>query len=127
MAKVYVVQIPRSRAPNGSWREWDITPAQIYGELTSPLIDRTGASLHTQHTVQALRKLLADYSDEDSLLAIGDPAAIAVCAAIAADANRGVIAVLRWDRRTKSYIRFPYNIRGSSVPETALRYRKERD
>jgi len=50
-----------------------------------------------------LRKRLRDFGDSDYLLPVGDPVAIALTAAVAADANGGVLRLLKWDKRQHAY------------------------
>jgi hypothetical protein len=54
--------------------------------------------------------VLKDFSDDDYLLAAGDPSAIAVAGAVAAEANRGRFKLLKWDKSNKGYIRVDINI-----------------
>lgn len=53
--------------------------------------------------VQRLGLQLADFNDADHLLCIGDPAAIAIAAAIAARNNEGRVKLLKWDRQEARY------------------------
>jgi hypothetical protein len=53
-----------------------------------------------------LKSKLKDFSDDDYLLAMGDPAAIAIASIIAGDVNNGVVNILKWDRENRAY----YNV-----------------
>lgn len=112
MGKVFVVQLPRRRNPRtGEYEEFDITVASAYGMLQQPLFGNKGAEFTTAPAVSKIRSELKDYCDEDSILALGDPAAIAVTACVAADMNLGRFAILRWDGRTRQYMRLDFNTR----------------
>lgn len=115
MSKVFVVQLPRRRNPRtGEWEEYDISVASVYGMLQQPLFDRKGAEFTTAPAVAKLKSELKDYCDDDSVLALGDPAAIAVTAVVAAEMNRGKFSILRWDGRTRQYVRLEFDTRPSS-------------
>lgn len=110
MNKVFVVQIPRKRDHRtGDWTEYDISVASVYGALQPPLFDRMGAEFTTAPAVARIRSELKNYDDEDSILALGDPAAIAVTCTIAANNNFGRFSVLRWDGRTRQYVRLIFD------------------
>ena len=47
--------------------------------------------------------LVNDFSDDDYLLLIGDPAMIGVACSVASYNNRGKYKVLKYDRRTYTY------------------------
>jgi len=63
---------------------------QLQGDVSPDLID-------------ALSTRLRDYSDEDAILAMGDPALIGIVCAIAARQNDGVFTLLKWDREQQTY------------------------
>jgi hypothetical protein len=72
--------------------------------------------LATAPTVSQLRSKLRDlrdYSDEDFLLAMGDPIAIGLAVAIAANNNGGRVKMLKWDRRELRYYAIEANIKRS--------------
>jgi len=112
MGKVFVVQLPRRRNPQtGEFEEYDISIASVYGTLQPPLFGRKGAEFTTVPAVHKIRSELKDYCDDDSILALGDPAAIAVTACVAADMNRGYFSMLRWDGRTRQYVKLDFSTR----------------
>jgi len=112
MGKVFVVQVPRRRNPRtGEWEEYDISVASVYGALQPPLFGRTGAEFTTAPAVAKIRSELKNYCDDDSILALGDPAAIAITAVVAADMNMGRFSILRWDGRTRQYVKIDFNAR----------------
>lgn len=54
-------------------------------------------------TVFDLRQQLQKFSDDDYLLPIGDPAAIAIACMVAAENNLGRVKLLKWDRQEARY------------------------
>ena len=61
-------------------------------------------------TVQTLNEKLRDFSDDDYLVAVGDPSAIAIAGAIAASNNRGRFKMLKWDKESRKYIKIEVNL-----------------
>ena len=59
-----------------------------------------------------LKQELKNFNDDDYLLLIGDPAIIAVAAAVAAKVNNGFFKVLKWDRDDKTYYDIEIDLKG---------------
>ena len=74
MAKVYIPQV----------MDYNVRSAEKFGELTVMLPDNKQMILASGPLTFKLQQELKDFSDDDYLLLIGDPAIIAVCGAIAA-------------------------------------------
>ena len=55
-------------------------------------------------------RMLANFSDDDYLLLTGDPAAIALAAAVAARHNSGRFKMLKWDRQEAKYFPLSANL-----------------
>ena len=62
--------------------------------------------------VSQIKRKLRGYSDDDWLLCMGDPAIIGVAFAVAADANRGRVNLLKWDKMEKIYYPVKVRVRG---------------
>ena len=95
MSVVYVIQEAPGR---------NIVAAHKFGRLVTLL----AADVQLQGDVSpdlidALSTRLRDYSDEDAILAMGDPALIGIVCAIAARQNDGVFTLLKWDREQQTY------------------------
>jgi hypothetical protein len=116
MPTVYVVQEAVRRDPRtGGWQAvYDITPATVYGEL-EVLLPRHQIPVMTQPMIAELRHKLRNFKDDDYLLAMGDPVAIAAAAAVASDLNNGRFKMLRWDRQTRQYVEFAVDMKGRAV------------
>jgi hypothetical protein len=91
---VYVCQQP--------FRFVDLSDSLRYGRLEYllPPGDITAA---TAPIVRKMKVDLKDYSDDDYILAMGAPAAIAIVGAIAARVNHGNIKILTWDKKESRY------------------------
>ena len=92
--KVYIVQ----ENP-----KFSVLTAGQYGELDVLLPHGSQIVLSVAPTLNLIRKRLRDYSDNDYIVAIGDPTAIAIACMVAAESNRGVVNMLKWDKREKIY------------------------
>ncbi len=99
---VYVVQEVPGR---------NLVPANKYGDLELLLPAKTNLMLSTGPEVNRLKRKLLDFSDDDYLLLMGDPAAIGICCAIAAQKN-GRYSVLKWDRQHMTYYPVFFSLRG---------------
>lgn len=113
MSKVYIVQEPmRKNRTTGEFEAMmDLTPASAYGELVV-LIKTNKLPLMSAPFINSLRMGLKDFCDDDFLLPVGAPAAIAFAGAVASDINRGRVNMLVWDKQTHQYIKIAGNIRG---------------
>ena len=105
MATVYVVQ-----EVNGI----NVMSATIFGELKL-LLPAGQIALSAGPTVSRLRKGLKDFTNEDYLLLVGDPAAIGIATAVAATLNQGKVNLLKWDRQERKYFPISVNIHGAKL------------
>lgn len=106
MARVFITQIPhrRDRETGAFVPSVNISPAAEHGELVVMMPPR--AAFHaTADLVDQLESYLDDYDYEagDSIVALGDPAIIAVAFAILGK-QHGSFVVLKWDRNVGRYI-----------------------
>ena len=111
MGRVFVVQVPRRFEPRTQKMvEYDISSASAFGVIVGePLFDRNnGMEFITKPAVHRVKKALKDYSDDDTILALGDPSAIALTCVIAAQMNRGKYSVLRWNGATRQYVQLNF-------------------
>lgn len=93
---VYVVQ----EAPGKN-----ILSAEAYGPLIALLPSMMQIVISASEAVDILNKKLRVFSDQDYILAIGDPVAIGLASAIAARYNGGRVKFLKWDRvETRYYV-----------------------
>tara|TARA_R100000963_G_C4604067_1_gene76759 strand:+ start:311 stop:712 length:402 start_codon:yes stop_codon:yes gene_type:complete len=90
----------------------DIVSASKWGDLVPLASPFDQIHLNSGRIVSQLRRKLKDFNDDDWLLAMGDPAIIGVAFAIAADANRGRVGLLKWDKIEKIYYPVSVSVRG---------------
>lgn len=103
---VYVVQIPliRHRETGELQPRFNIEPAKQYGELKVVLPHPFRFSKDPcEPLIVYMRDTLKHFSDNDSLLAIGDPISISVASAIAASRNGGRVKLLKWNNVSHEY------------------------
>lgn len=101
---VYVTQNPmrRDAASGDLVHSFDLTGARQYGEL-HVLLPFGPQLVTTGPVVEQLRRKLSAFTDKDHLLCLGDPVVIAMASAMVAELNDGVVPLLVWDRRVRSY------------------------
>jgi len=111
MSKVYVPQQPSRFDP--ATRLWiptvNISPAKVYGEIIV-MLPPNANRLHTAPLVAALRDVMADFTIDDFIVAVGDPSLIATAACLAAKKTGGVLRILKWDRMANNYIPVEINV-----------------
>lgn len=80
----------------------NIIAALRFGELI-PLLPPGDVVLSPGPTTRKLQRSLKDFSDADYLLLMGDPVAIGIACAVAAECNQGRFKLLKWDRQQHLY------------------------
>lgn len=82
----------------------NLLPAMKYGSLEVLIAGRDTALYNTVPLVEELRKKLVDFGPDDYLLLVGDPVAIAICAAICSHRTKAAgMKLLKWDRQERTY------------------------
>jgi hypothetical protein len=94
MAKVFVVQ---------ETMRHNVLPAQQFGDLVFLLPPQVQIGFSPGPMVNRMKRVLRDFTDQDYLLLIGDPAAMSIAAAIASQYNNGKFCFLKWDKREMKY------------------------
>lgn len=123
---VYVVQQPLRRVTEQDVRRFpsryrpehvgtlvpafDVSPAAKYGDIKLLLDSSLVVGIAMAPLVRTFRQKLAAYGDDDYILPTGDPAAMGIAIAIAAQANQGRVKLLRWDRKSGGYIELAVEI-----------------
>lgn len=92
----------------------NVMSAEEFGVLTPVLGPDAQITFASAPWVRKIRTALHDYNGEDYLLAIGDPVAIGVCCAVAAEATGGTFKMLKWDRQERRY--YPVEIDVVTAP-----------
>lgn len=111
MPNVYVVQeqMVKDRDTGSLRPAFDLTPAAQYGDLHF-LLPAGQISLSTAPMLSQLKRALRGFTSDDFLVATGDPVAIMAAGAVAASMNGGVINVLKWDKRSQTYIKLTLSL-----------------
>lgn len=94
MPRVFVVQEVPGR---------NITHAFDFGQVEVLLNPGVHVVLSPGPIARTMRQKLANFTDDDFIVPIGDPAAIAMAASIASYYNNGRYKLLKWDRETERY------------------------
>ena len=102
MNKVFVVQEVFKKEGGIAKPLFNMNPAKKFGQITV-MLPSGGVMLHSIPMIKELKQRLKDFCDNDYILPVGDPVAIAVASTIAANNNRGKFKMLKWDRREKLY------------------------
>lgn len=82
---------------------FDLTPAVQFGQIKI-LLQHSQSLLAPVPTIRKLKELLADFSDDDYILPVGDPVLMCTVAMVAALSNKGRVKFLKWDRIQKAYL-----------------------
>lgn len=106
--RVFVVQQPAyyDRDKGGFVPKYDLSPASEHGTITFMLGPGNIFRDRLAQAVTQMTHVLHDFGEDDFLLAVGDPVAIAAAVLIAGKRNGGRIKILKWDRIANSYESF---------------------
>jgi len=98
------MQVPKVYAVSETTRH-NIAPALDYGDIEIVLPPSQAQVIFSSApTVARVKRALENFTDEDYLLFIGDPTAIAILATVAAAKNRGRFKCLKWDKQEHRYL-----------------------
>jgi hypothetical protein len=112
-SRVFVVQHPSTfdRTTRTIIPKYDLSPAGKFGEVVVMLPPESiFAPRFLMKAVKTLREKLADYTPEDFIVAVGDPAAIAAAVMIASAKTNGAVTLLKWDRIEREYRPYQINV-----------------
>jgi hypothetical protein len=104
VSKVFVVQVPAKRE-NGQWvPKYDLSAAEVFGELV-PILPFGNVPSDPEPTRSAMWRALGSFDTAaDSLLLLGDPVAIAQAVSVmSTNLPLTPFRVLKWDRRAQRY------------------------
>ena len=107
-SKVYVIQeISGTRQGNP---KINIIGASKYGDFVFCLPEMAQIIFSPGPLIFKLRKTLKDFTPNDYLLCIGDPAIIIVAGSIVSDITNGKYKLLKWDRQERRYYPIEINL-----------------
>jgi hypothetical protein len=99
---VYVPQEPRKR-DGDNWRPlYDLSPALKFGVINI-LLPHGPTLLDVGLMVAGLKEKLKHITEDDHILLIGDPVAIAATVLVAGQLTGGKVKLLKYDRNEKLY------------------------
>ena len=105
---VYVVQEIAGTRFNSP--KINITGALEYGDFKFLLPELSQLMWSPGPLIFQLRKLLKDYTPDDYLLLVGDPAIIGVACSIVSDITNGKYKLIKWDRQERKYYPIKINL-----------------
>lgn len=112
---VFVTQEVMVRESNGDLRrKFDLTEAEKYGDVRV-LVPHGQSLVSSVPVVRQLNEQLRDFTSDDFLLPLGDPAIMAAAAAIASRNTNGRLNVLKWDRRAGTYLNVRIDLSGKAL------------
>lgn len=100
---VYVVQKRCRLTDRGQLvPKFDLTQAEQYGQLKY-LLPPTAGPFRPLQTIELLRAKLANFTDRDYLLLVGNPCLIAWASIVAAERSRR-LNLLQWSSKQQRYL-----------------------
>ena len=81
----------------------NLLPALDFGSIEYLLDSRDQITFDSVPWVRRIATALRGYTEEDYILAIGDPAAIGIACSVAAQRTGGRYKMLKWDRQEQRY------------------------
>ena len=82
----------------------NIASAMDFGDIETILPPNAQVAFSVAPTVKRAYRVLDKFCDDDYLLFIGDPTAMAIVSAVAAEKNNGRFKCLKWDKFERRYI-----------------------
>lgn len=120
MSRVFVVQEPLKRVGREVVARIPLHDLEAFGQIVylfswselfryrDAIVGDISAALY-----QKLEDKLADFSDDDYLVPLGNPGLIAMAAVVACDRNDGRVRMLDWVRDDKAYRVFSIDMDGT--------------
>ena len=112
MPKVYAPQIPTrfDMITNTRVPLFDMNSATAFGDLVSCVPGDADFTTPLPQVIEMLEAALVNFSDDDYLMAIGDPTLIAAAAIICSLYTEGRMKMLRWNKRERRYIAVEFTV-----------------
>lgn len=103
--RVFAVQRPAyfDQEKRGWVNKYDLTPAEAYGELIFILPPGNIYRGKFDRALSQIQEELEDFTEDDFILAVGDPVAIAASVMAASNKTGGRVNILKYDRIGKRY------------------------
>ena len=91
----------------------NLLPALDFGDIVTILDADAQITFAAPPWVRKIRTVMNDYTSEDFILATGDPCAIGIACAVAAEKTGGEFKMLKWDRQERRYYPVEAKLTGS--------------
>ena len=88
----------------------NIVGAAEYGEIKFLLPELSQIMWSPGPLIYKLRSLLKNYTPDDYLLLVGDPAIIGVACSIVSDITNGKYKLIKWDKQERRYYPIEINL-----------------
>lgn len=113
---VFVTQDVMVREADGNLRrKFDLSNAEKQYGKVKVLIPHGQSLVSSVPVVRQLNEQLREFTEDDYLLPLGDPAIMAAAAGIAARNTNGRLNVLKWDRRQGAYLNVQLDLSGKAL------------
>jgi hypothetical protein len=109
--KVYLPQQTMRRVGDTLVPAFDISPAAAYGDIRV-IIGSGSPPVEMVSLIAYMRSQLQGFSDDDYIVAAGEPSVLIAAALVAAEYNDGRVKVLRWDRFIPGYKELQFDLKG---------------
>lgn len=86
----------------------NLSPARAFGDMVFMLPAAIKPAVDPEMSLPLLREHMATYTEQDSLLMVGEMMLVAWAAALGARATGGVVTLLKWDKQQSIY--FPNKV-----------------
>jgi len=83
----------------------NMLPATQWGKIRILIPEDRQITFSPDDAVLRMKHALKDFTRDDFVLALGDPTAIGIACAVAANKTGGFFSMLKWDRQQRCYYR----------------------
>lgn len=104
MPRIFVPHVPsRFDTTAKAWvPQVDLSRAERFGDIVV-LLRPDAYRMAVAQLIPGMKEKMQGFSNQDYLVALGDPSIIAAAAMIAASMNGGRVRMLKWDRNMGDY------------------------
>lgn len=119
-ARVFVPYVTYKRGVDGSLAPvHDLSDLHKFGDLVEVFDRPVAAGRQTEGMRQKVFGAMQGFCDDDHIVALGDPAAIAIVAMVGMTLNGGRVSLLRWDRQSRTYEQLKIDLEGKTYGQEA--------
>ena len=108
--KVYLLQEPLKNDGAGQMVPmFDFRKVIEYGEIVI-CMPSGRISLTPGPTIDRMKDVLRNFTDEDFVVPVGDMSAVFAAAMVICDINRGRCKLLKWDKNSRGYVKIQIDL-----------------